>query len=651
MNTVVVREGSRSGAHERRGHFVVLDMRTRPGLCNLRPTLLAFLLGVAWLLVLVPGRKSWSQSNSADIDGARYPVSRIYLEYANPHPKQLPVESLMEIRVELGVVDDEYVNPRQGVQTTELTLGNMAGLPSAFRASAIRAISESIVQHFNDRGLVGVAVSPRGVDWTTDRRPRGRTDLRFVITTGVVETLRTRATGERFPQNRENNEAHQWIKHRSPVQPGDLVRLDLLDAYSARLSRHPGRWVDVAVSRGGEEETSELAFIVNEKRPWRAFAQASNTGTKETDKWRYHLGYVDSQLLGLDDILRLHYITAGFDDSHAVLGSYEAPFVFGEPWRWRLRGAYSDYTASEVGVSDADFSGNSWTTAGTFIWNVYQNGRFFLDLVAGATAQDIEVDNEIFGIDLGGRETLVLPHAGVEFERFLLTGGTKGSVLFEGPNLTGADESDLEDLGRTEPDEDWVVLRWDLSHYFYLEPLLDREAWENTMTPETSTLAHEIAVLLRGQYSFDQRLIPNLQQVAGGLESVRGYPQSEAAGDSGVLASVEYRFHVPRVLPIQRDAPDVFGRPFRLAPRYAYDRPDWDLILRAFVDFGATFYGSSDFGEEEDETLLGTGLGAELRLKENYSFRLDWGVALIDMENDEAEAGDNELHLMATIAF
>ena len=42
----------------------------------------------------------------------------------------------------------------------------------------------------------------------------------------------------------------------------------------------------------------------------------------------------------------------------------------------------------------------------------------------------------------------------------------------------------------------------------------------------------EVALSVRGQYSFDDRLIPQNEDVAGGLYSVRGYEESETAGDT-----------------------------------------------------------------------------------------------------------------------
>ena len=59
----------------------------------------------------------------------------------------------------------------------------------------------------------------------------------------------------------------------------------------------------------------------------------------------------------------------------------------------------------------------------------------------------------------------------------------------------------------------FLLTSFDASLAFYLEPLLDRAAWEDPSTPASSTLAHEMAFLARGQWALGHRLVPQFQQV------------------------------------------------------------------------------------------------------------------------------------------
>lgn len=105
--------------------------------------------------------------------------------------------------------------------------------------------------------------------------------------------------------------------------------------------------------------------------------------------------------------------------------------------------------------------------------------------------------------------------------------------------------------------------------------------------------------------------MPNFQQTAGGLYTVRGYPEAVVAGDNAFIASAEYRYHLPRGLSSSVQPSEFFGTPFRFRPQYPYGPVDWDLIFKGFVDFGrVTHEDRQSF--EEDATLVSVGIGAEL---------------------------------------
>ncbi len=215
--------------------------------------------------------------------------------------------------------------------------------------------------------------------------------------------------------------------------------------------------------------------------------------------------------------------------------------------------------------------------------------------------------------------------------------------------LTDASEEDRAILGRDEPAKDFVRLQFDGSCSFYLEPLINRRAWEDPSTPRSSTLAHEMAVLLRGQWAFGYRLVPQYQQIAGGLYTVRGYDQAEAAGDNLALGSLEYRFHLPRIVSPDPTPPEVPGMgEFRARPQHVWGRPDWDLILRVFTD--AAYVTQSDRRDNESDDLLwSAGAGLELQVLRNLTLRLDAGYVLRTV--GDSERGDTRGHLVATLLY
>ena len=556
---------------------------------------------------------------------------------------------------------------------------------------------------------VYVEPSPDDLDIATERdvRPEGRTALGLVITTARVRAIRTIGSGDRIQDDwRIDNRIHDRIRTGSPIQPTgayglegtDLANKKVLDDYLFRVNRHPGRRVDAALAPSESGDGISLDYLVHEAKAWYAYAQVSNTGTDSTGEWQQRFGFVHNQLTDRDDVFTLEYFRSGLNDLNGVSFSYEAPWFGAQrpwwwsrpadgpswlawwdrsqwPWfgsdflRWRVWGHYLDYEADlELGdVGDEIVDGTDWDLGGRLIYNLFQWHSFFLDVFGGADLRGVVVDNDASIRE--ARHLFLLPHAGIHLERTTPTSNLLGEIIFEAQVL-GTDSQSVDDgndiaggleaLGRADPDDEWYVLHGDIGFTQYLEPILNPSGWEDPSTQATSTLAHEVALGVRGQYAFGHRLIPQAERVVGGLYSVRGYRQSAAVGDDLLTGTFEYRFHLPHSLPIQREplqVPLLGG--FRVSPQQVYGRPDWDFILRAFVDAGVI--RSNDRPDrasngnrlEPGEFLLGAGAGAELRIRNNFRARVDWGMALQDTQStvNRVDAGDHEFHLLFSILY
>jgi hemolysin activation/secretion protein len=601
-----------------------------------------------------------------------YKVSGFKVNYFKPEsaeqtpgsPDQtVPVESIMAAPIELSSIERGYVASGTVPGGARQTMTLATAPTGDYSLSAIESISTQLVTFLNGRGIIGVWVEAEDIDQSDDLR--SSEEMSILIKVGVVDELRTLSEGERVDRDKRvnstrtgiHNQQHGWILDRSPVKPGDLLQQKKLEEYIFRLSRQPGRRVDLAMSRAEEEPGVVVDYLVSENKPWVVYGQLSNTGTEQTSELRERFGFIHNQLTNVDDILSLDYITADFDDAHAVLGSYERPLDVDRLWRGRVFGSWSEYTASDVGFAGENFTGESWSGGGEVIYNIYQNRELFIDLIGGARWENIQVNNEVVQIE--GEADLLIPHIGARVERITDIAASLANVTLEFAlsDVGGADVDDLTRLGRFDPDENWTLLRWDASHSFFLEPLLDSR-WADPTAPG-SKLAHEIQLAFKGQYSFEHRLIPQFEQVVGGLYTVRGYPESVVAGDTVIIGTLEYRFHLPKVLPARGKpfqskpntlASKIFGQQFRFAPTNAYGGTDWDFILKAFVDAGQTMI-SDAFAFENDETLLGAGVGFELQFRRNLSVRVDWGFVLNELDSADVDQGDDRVHFVATFLF
>jgi len=552
-----------------------------------------------------------------------------------------------------------------GAPTREVTLREIGAQGGAkFTDAGLTLLAPAVVQRLKALGLVGVFVTPDPAQFRVeegrviDTRATGETEIILQVTTGVVTDVRSVAVGERIdPDETINHPLHERIRTKSPVQAyaagatvrSDLIRKDVLDDYTFRLNRHPGRRVDVAVSAPGDEPGAvTLDYVVTENRPWLAFLQLSNTGSESTDNWRQHFGFIHNDLSNADDILTFDYQTSNFDNVNAFTGSYERPLSFNDRVRWKVFGSWYEYVASDLGFPDADFSGDGWTGGGEVAWNFYQNRDLFIDFVAGFRFDHLNVDNEAAAVS--GENDFLIPLLAFRLERVRDVSSTRAQVgvEFNLADAAGTDESTIDDLGRFDADAEFAVLRGELTHSFYLDPFL-REDAENS-----GGLAHELLFSAKAQYAFDNRLIPNEQQIAGGLYTVRGYPFAIVAGDNAAIGTAEYRFHLPRALSPSVDPGTFLNKPFRWRPQYAFGPTDWDLILKAFIDAGrVTNNDIQSF--ETNSTLVGAGVGAELALTRRFNIRTDLGFALKELEDAVGEttvdAGDAELHFVLTLIY
>ena len=509
----------------------------------------------------------------------------------------------------MGRTNEIFTHPADNlpISTNIITLAELPG-PLRISADGIKAIDEALVKELNRRGLYGVWVNPSSEDIhprTGEDLREGRTNLTLIIYTAEVVQLRTIAKGTRIPlKDAVNNPVHRRIAMDSPLQPprdgsrGDLFNKAELDDYIGRLNRFPGRSVDAAISASGKPGEVVLDYLVSEGKPWVAYAQVLNTGTSASGDWRERFGFIDQQLTTRDDILSLDYVTADFRESHVFFGSYGIPLIFPDRLKLKVYGSYSQYMADELGISGYKIEGDSGEggmdltcTPLTFPGGDFHGlsfSTFYLDLTLGARWEGLTVDNQTFGSSAG--TDLVIPYAGLSISSVSQKVKVAGGAQLEGnlSGLAGTEQTNLYLLGRLHTDASWILTKWGMGVSFFLEPLF---------SAKSTQLANEFSISSQGQYTFgDRRLIPQQEQLIGGFYSVRGYPEAIDTGDTVFVGTAEYRFYLARALKsgsaqnlavgAKTSQHDQFGNPFRFRAKDAYGRPDWDLILRTFLDGG-----------------------------------------------------------------
>jgi hemolysin activation/secretion protein len=601
-------------------------------------------------------------------DGVPYPVGQLEYVYPFIHPDLPNLEVLDDLVVVLSPVVNGWISASEGSDLVAVRLGDIGsdGVEIIY-GSALATIDQAIRDYLEaEYGLIGHLVTPSASEIAyrttrADLRPAGETTLTIMVWRAVVGEVRTVARGNRLaerptkngeePESNINRDEHQRVRDRLRVEPGALLTRKELDDEVARLSRHPGRRADVAIAPSDKPGEVVVDYLLSESKVWSGYVQTSNTGTASTADWQQRFGFVNRQLTGRDDVLKLDYITTGFDQTNAVLGSYS--FDLGPHARAKLYGRWNEYTARDVGFGFENFKGSGFSLGAEAAINVWQDGARFVDVVVGARVENIKVENLLFGFE--GEDDFLLPYVGVRYERRTPIHSALGELIVETNwgSVVGSSKGEVQRLGRFGADDDFTILRGQLTHSFYLEPFFNPDGFRGDHGTDEMTLAHELLVSLRGQYSFQSRLVPNYEFVAGGFYTVRGYPESAAVGDDAILGSVEYRYHLGRAMAVSPEMTSVFGRPFRTARARPYGSADWDVILKGFVDVARLGVNDAPFFEQA-ETLVGIGVGIETQLRSNVSLRLDYGMALTNIgqgAGQTTEVGDTRLHFSAQFVF
>ena len=618
-----------------------------------------------------------------------YPVSALEIAYALEHPRQPAVAELLDLEVEMRVTRGGLMQPHPTALSTRFRLGE---IPPDTRiwTTGLHHLTQQILAEFERRDIGGVILTLPDLEEGSGRdlRAPGETRLRIHVWTGRVENVVTVADGPRFAgtlEERSNRPEHDWVRQGSPVTAGGdgaLIEVSALEDYTLRLSRHPGRRVDAKLRPGQASGASVLEYHVAETKPWIAYAQYSNTGTRATGHARQRFGFAHNQLTGRDDVLRLDYSTGSFDQVHGVFGSYDTPLDDAKRVRLRAFGSWSRYDDAPLGdtgllefcsglggpaltdcegiFTGVEFSGEQWEVGSRLGLEVLQRGAWFVDVFATGRWREASSENEnAAGDPVGG-------FANGRADFFLLGGGALLSyddwitrldlgASFEAnlPGVTGTNTQDLIELGRVAPDTDFQLLRWNGELGFYIEPILYYgRGFGDPGSAARSTLAHEVVIRTLGQWSLGNRLVPQFQQVAGGMHTVRGYRQSVTAGDSAAIGSAEYRLHLARLIDPGGEPVEVpvIG-PFQVRPRTVFSRADWDLLLKLFFDAGQVWSPSGGGQDRSDETLAAWGIGAELQLLTHLRVGVDLAWLRSGLSNGTRPDLSPRTHVFVTLTF
>ena len=626
----------------------------------------------------------------APADAPRLALGQLKLRYFNTPNGVPPVADITtNALLPLRAVDGGYTS----VPSTDITGADKLNISdlqgSKVSQNGLRAIELGIRRYINSKGIISAFVytasadakdsadGPDALDFNLAADTNKPVDLQFVIVIGVVKQIRTIDSGEAgpLPFLSTTRPINQRIQANSPIQPGSAIHQQALQDYLYRVNRQPGTHVETAISSANTTSEDELTldYLVHLSKPWIAYVEGSNTATRKDHDWEERFGFTDNQLTGNNDIFNVEFDTDSFRGTYTLTGSYEVPVLSSDQVRTRVYGSVGKFNASDIGQAGENLLGDTAEGGAEGIINVFQYHQLFVDAVAGARLDYYSVRNKSVGNPISEADgDFLLPYVGFRLDRETDLAVTHAGVNFEfNPTIpdsptdsTKSTHSDtVEKLGRTSvTKEHYMILQAEGSQSVYIEPLLAN--WETRNKEIHPTAANELFGSFRGQYAMDNRqLIPELEETAGGLYSVRGYPEAASAGDTVIVATAEYRLHIPRLLGVGSpnslmgrhlpSPPLMNNGDFYYQPR-AVDAPgDWDLIAKAFVDGGYVHDNLQGPGDK-DQGLIGVGGGLELHVRDNLIIRTEYGVALRPLEgrpDTDVSEGSGRFNFVFTLLY
>lgn len=368
---------------------------------------------------------------------------------------------------------------------------------------------------------------------------------------------------------------------------GSTLHAGELDSALLYARDLPGVSVSSVLQPGENTGETDLVMVAREAdRPFVVDVGLNNHGTDLTGRYRASLGVTWNSPLGLGDVFSANYVHA-FSPAQSWMGalSYSVPLglapglsaVVGAS-RSELEVGSGPFAALEIkGPTTLAYAGADWK----FI------NRETLQMQASMRYIRERSRLDALGFQLSDQEFDVA-EAGFTMRR--IDTRLRGVDLVQASVRMALDDRSVDpDLTTPMRESDFTVLRAAYTRMQYL------------------TRSQRMLLKLSGQYS-DDVLVPMEQFSVGGPNSARAFAVSEALGDSGWLASLEYHVDAPGF----GDSVSPFGgRPWREV-----------LQFELFADHGRVSGASGSLSPSASYTGVGAGLAFRLPTFHGLQFRL-----------------------------
>ncbi|MES2054825.1 MAG: ShlB/FhaC/HecB family hemolysin secretion/activation protein [Pseudomonadota bacterium] len=310
------------------------------------------------------------------------------------------------------------------------------------------------------------------------------------------------------------------VKARAPsIAEGTVPNYTAIYRDVAALNKSSDRTITPALRAGDTPGTVDIDLQVEDKLPLHATLELNDRTSARTKRLRTSASVSYSNLFQMDHSASIQgqFSPENPKQSWVVSGSYAAP-IAGTGFTIVGYGVHSDSDVAAIGGIGVLGSGDIVGVRG--IYNFSGGEGRFHTITAGVDYKSFN-ESLILGSDTAATPIDYIP---LTLQYAFARRGPRSdldlslALNFGVRGLTASDEEFR--LKRFSASASWAYLRADLSYLYRMRGDL------------------RIGVRFGGQFS-RQPLISNEQFSAGGLESVRGYYESQALGDSGYFSQLD----------------------------------------------------------------------------------------------------------------
>ena len=429
-----------------------------------------------------------------------------------------------------------------------------------------------------------------------------------IVKLQVIESRigRVKVTGNRY-FTRE-----KMLKDLPSFTPGTILFLPRVQQEIAQLNRSQDLKVEPVMSPGKEVGTIDVELKVEDHLPLHGFLELNNRASPDTVPLRLNAAIHYDNLWQKEHSLSFQYQISpqNTDQVAALSASYALPAPWEKNDQWALYGVWSDSNTAFGEGFQIVGKGKIFGTRYVVLLPEYR--LYTHTLTLGLDYKSINQTTPAVGTT-----TEELP---VQYTPFSVSYSATLPDKWGGMNQFGAGLN-MNFRSSSSQEVKFETSRY-MAHANYL--VFTASAQRMQKVPWGMNLF----VKVDGQVS-DQPLINSEQYTAGGMESVRGYMESEVLGDSALHGMFELSF------------PDPFGG--------AEIGKKIQITPFIFYDFAALSIKEPLPGQDSSISLSGTGAGIRGSLAKHLEYELDWSVAL--RATDRTEKHDHRSYFKVRAVF